>query len=212
MLAQGRADAHAPPPLPRWRLSAARAPLAPRGAAHGAAMGIGGSSNDWECPENVEVSWVVPHTGQQHSPWSKYVLRRYGAGIAATGVASSSSLPWLLKQRLQDWGVRGCGVRLGADFVAFGRELESLSQEGSGLFYATCVRFGDHDRSTWLWYCRAREWLLRLHKVLLEPLPQQPASAGATAAVEGSAAETGVARWSGQPRYLCEEEEPPADA
>lgn len=157
-------------------------------------MGIG--SSDFCRDEESEASWLVEHRGLG-SPWSQFTLRRYGAGLAATGVSASVALPRLLRRRLQDWGVQGCGVRLGQNFVSFGRQLESLSRGDAELFYGIDIFFGDNtDRASWLWYCRAHEWLLQLHKAVLEPLPAPPPQ---------TAPMTAEQRWPGRPRFLGEE-------
>jgi len=87
---------------------------------------------------------------------------------------------------------------LGSDYVSYGRELGSRSQTDARLFYGIDVRFGKHERTGWLWYCRAHEWLLRLHKADLEPLPALPDPSTFGAPV-------GDQRWPGRPRYLHEE-------
>lgn len=177
-----------------------------------------------------QASWLVSHGGLA-SPWSRFTLSRYGAGISATGLAASVAVPQLLRTRLQDWAVLGLAVRLGPDCVAFGRELGSLSRREARMFYGVDIRFGEHGRGSWLWYCRSNEWLLQLHQATLEPLP---ASLGAEAGIAGhSAASAAVApgvtaggnaaagntngegsplaaglpdqRWPGRPRYLDED-------
>mmetsp|Transcript_3217 Transcript_3217/g.7717 ORF Transcript_3217/g.7717 Transcript_3217/m.7717 type:complete len:379 (-) Transcript_3217:255-1391(-) len=159
-----------------------------------------------------EVSWTLPH-GSLASPWSRYALRRYGSGFAPTGLAESVAVPRLLRLRTQDWLIHGFGVRLGPDFVSFGRELSSSSQTEARTFYGVDVYFGQHSRSSWFWYCKSTEWLLLLHQVILEPIPEvpgvDPGSIGTlslqTAGSQGGAADM---RWPGKPRYLTEETAP----
>lgn len=152
---------------------------------------MGVSSSEFDRVGLAQATWLVPHQSLS-SPLAQFALSRYGSGISATGVASSAAMPQLLRRRMQDWSVRGCSVHLGADFVSFGRELESISQSGARLFYGVDISFGEHSSSSWLWYCRAQEWLLRLHKVVLEELPIVP-TAIPTAATH---------QWGGQPHWL----------
>mmetsp|Transcript_33182 Transcript_33182/g.91434 ORF Transcript_33182/g.91434 Transcript_33182/m.91434 type:complete len:359 (+) Transcript_33182:173-1249(+) len=166
-------------------------------------MGI--VSSDFSRNEHSEVSWVVEHGGLG-SPWSQFALRRYGAGFTATGVATSIALPRLMRQRLQDWGVRGYAVHLGENFVSFGRQLESLSRGDAELFFGVDIFFGDNsERASWFWYCKSQEWLLQLHKAVLEPLPPAQPS---------SDPQTVIQRWPGRPHFLGEEapqkSQPPA--
>jgi len=158
---------------------------------------MGAGSSDLDREAQAEAYWLVPHRGL-NSPWTQFALRRYGSGFAATGVASNVALPRLVRRRLQDWTVRGCSVYLGPDYVSYGRDLGSLSRADARLFYGIDVRFGKHERTNWLWYCRAHEWLLRLHKADLEPLPVLPDPATFGAPVSDQ-------RWPGRPRYLHEE-------
>lgn len=150
--------------------------------------------------EEAEAAWVVEHHGLG-SPWSQFALRRYGAGFGATGVSSTVALPRLLRRRLQDWGVQGCAVHLGRHFVSFGRQLESTSRsDAPKLFYGTDIFFGDNsERASWFWYCRASEWLLQLHKAVLEPLPAPPSVAQTPLQVQHQ-----HQRWPGRPRFLGE--------
>lgn len=154
------------------------------------------TSSAFEREEEAESTWLVEHRGLG-SPWSQFTLRRYGAGFSATGVSASVCLPRLLRRRLQDWHVQGLSVYLGSNFVSFGRKLESISRHDAGLFYGIDIFFGDNnDRASWFWYCRAQEWLLQLHKAMLEPLPAPPPT---------FAPVTAERRWPGQPRFLAEE-------
>lgn len=94
--------------------------------------------------------------------------------------------------------MRGCSVYLGRSFVSFGRELGSLSRADARLFYGIDIFFGEHGRTSCLWYCRSTEWLLQLHKVQLDPLPPLPEAAAVNASgLPGH-------RWPGRPRYLGE--------
>mmetsp|Transcript_67471 Transcript_67471/g.152616 ORF Transcript_67471/g.152616 Transcript_67471/m.152616 type:complete len:334 (-) Transcript_67471:76-1077(-) len=160
---------------------------------------MGGAHSDFARDVRSQGSWLVPHRGLD-SPWARFVLRRYGSGFAATGVASSIAVPRLLRRRMQDWTMRGCSVYLGPDFVSFGRELGSLSQTSARLFYGIDVLFGKHNRASWLWYCRSHEWMVQLHKVELEPLPDSPEGTRI-----GALAENTGTRWPGRPRHLDDE-------
>lgn len=153
---------------------------------------MGVSSSEFDRVGLSHATWLIPHAESLSSPLAQFALSRYGVGISATGVASNAAMPQLLRRRMQDWSVRGCSVHLGADFVSFGRELESISQSGARLFYGVDISFGEHSSSSWLWYCRAQEWLLRLHKVVLEELPVAPTATPVAA----------THRWGGQPHWL----------
>jgi len=168
-------------------------------------MGIGTSEFDREAL--AQATWLVPHDSAV-SPWAQFALHRYSNGFAATGVAASIALPRLLRRRLQDWAINGCVVHLGPDFVSYGRSYHSLSSSEAPLFYGVDVRFGDHARTSWLWYCRASEWLLQLHKAVLEPLPPLPASAGVSTLPSADVQLAGDRRWPGRPRYLYESDGP----
>lgn len=132
------------------------------------------------------------------SPWAEFAVRRYGDGFAPTGVASNIALPRLLKSQQQDWWVHGCKIYIGENFVSFGRHLSSLSRSDSTLFYGVDICFGDHQRASWIWYCSSREWLLQLHKAVLEPLAEAPVATSGTA-------NTGDTRWPGRPHFLGED-------
>lgn len=159
--------------------------------------------SDFERDVDSEASWTVEHHGLG-SPWSQFSLRRYGVGFGATGVSASVALPRLLRRRLQDWAVQGLGVHLGPNFISFGRQLESVSRSEAQLFYGVDIFFGDTcDRASWFWYCRASEWLLQLHKAVLEPLPTPPPMAPtAVQGARGPLAGDAGHRWPGRPRFL----------
>jgi len=179
-------------------------------------MGVG--SSEAQRDALALASWSIPHGGLS-SPWTQYVLRRYGAGIAATGVSASIAVPGLLRLRLQDWAVSGLAVRLGPDFVAFGRALGSVSQNEASMFYGVDIHFGEHARSSWVWYCKSAQWLLVLHQAVLEEAPE-PAVGDAALWDESlsGVSSSGLAdvggpsdrRWTGRPRYLYEDETPSA--
>lgn len=179
-------------------------------------MGVGASEASRDAL--ALASWNIPH-GSLSSPWTQYVLRRYGAGIAATGVSASIAVPGLLRLRLQDWAVSGLAVRLGPDFVAFGRALGSVSQSEASMFYGVDIHFGEHARSSWLWFCKSAQWLLVLHQAVLEEAPG-PAVGDVALWDEGisGVSSSGLAdvggpsgrRWPGRPRYLYEDETPSA--
>jgi hypothetical protein len=158
-------------------------------------MGIGAS--DFSRESESHVSWLVEHVGYA-SPWSSFTLRRYGAGYAATGVESKVAVPRLLRRRLHDWRVKGCGVHVGSNFVSFGRQLVSLSSGTTELFFGIDIFFGDTSaRAQWLWYCSVREWLLHLHKAVLEPMPPRPSRSPILT--------TRQQQWAGRPRLLGDE-------
>lgn len=167
-------------------------------------MGIGASTSS----ESEKVGWLVRHDGYA-SPWAQFVLRRYGSGLAATGMALNSGLPWLLRQRIQDWDVCGIVVELGPTCISFGRSLGSHigGDSSPGMTYCITIRFGEHGSGGWLWYCKPREWLLQLHKVVLERVPASVPSQ-VPAEMEGAqlqGAPEGQPRWPGRGRHLFEE-------
>lgn len=161
------------------------------------------TSSDFNREELAKVSWLVQHGGVD-SPWAQFCMRRYGTGFAATGVGMNVALPHLLRRRLQDWAIQGCTAHLGSDFVSFGRELGSLSRSDARLFHGVDIRFGDHGRTSWIWYCSTHEWLLQLHKAVLEPLPALPewVQAQGTTSSISTVSQVGTRRWPGRPRYL----------
>jgi len=163
-------------------------------------MGLGAS----ELSIDVEGTdaWLVSHPGLG-SPWAQFALRKYGVGFAATGVRECVALPRLLRRRLPDWNVEGCAVRVGADFVAFGRQLHSVSQNNAHLFYGVHIFFGnDLRRTRGFWYCGVREWHLKLNKAVLEPLPAPP---------QPSEMPQRIQRFPGRPRYLDDAPVPGAE-
>lgn len=143
-------------------------------------MGIGASELDRVGLSDAE--WLVPHS-DPGSAWARFALRRY-SGVAATGMAANAAVPRLLRQRLQDWLVLGLRVFLGETFISFGRQLRSISQPESQLFYGVDLRF---DESSSWWYCPSQEWSLRFHKACLESCHDS--------------------RWEGQPHWLGEPRE-----
>lgn len=157
---------------------------------------MGVTASEYARKDAAEATWDIPHEGVG-SPWSLYALRRYGSGFAATGVSSSIALPKLMRHRVQDWHVHGLSFYMGSDWISFGRSLESLSKPGNHLYYGVDVIFSEHSRTSALWFCKPQEWLLRLHKAVIEPLPTPPPPAIVAA--------VGPGRWPGQPRYLLEE-------
>lgn len=140
----------------------------------------------------AEVSWVV----LEETRWTSFVERRYGRGLAATGIASTVAVPRLLRKRMQDWAVEGFSFWLAETWVSVGRELRSLSVASSTLFYGVDIHLGRHIRSMWSWDGGAAEWLLRFHMAILEPVPH--GSPGAPLFQQ---------KWPGRPRYLTEGED-----
>jgi len=155
---------------------------------------MGGGYSSFDRKDESQTCWLVEHCGIG-SPWSQFTLRRYGTGLAATGVAASVALPRLLRRQLQDWSVQGCGVYLGTSSISFGRQLNSLSSASeSELFFGVDIFFGDTtDKASWIWYCGAREWLLQLNKAVLEPLPASAPSQRVVGTQQ---------QWPGRPRYI----------
>mmetsp|Transcript_26542 Transcript_26542/g.63313 ORF Transcript_26542/g.63313 Transcript_26542/m.63313 type:complete len:312 (-) Transcript_26542:66-1001(-) len=135
---------------------------------------MGAASSDFDRAHLAQVGWSLPHQGSSNA-WSNYVVSRYGNGYSVTGIAASLALPRLLRKRLQDWRVDSFGFYFSKDFISFGRNLRSLSREGSNMFYGVDIRLGHHTNS---WFCcKPTEWLLRLHKAILEPFSNIDASA-----------------------------------
>eukprot|EP00929_Paragymnodinium_shiwhaense_P112208 TRINITY_DN80470_c0_g1_i1.p1 TRINITY_DN80470_c0_g1~~TRINITY_DN80470_c0_g1_i1.p1 ORF type:complete len:385 (-),score=50.01 TRINITY_DN80470_c0_g1_i1:87-1241(-) len=162
-------------------------------------MGLVSSTFDMVCgtrhgfkrQNEAKVSWTISNEGLG-SQWQQYALRRYGSGFSATGVPTSVALPPLLQRRLLDWTVKGFSVDLGAAFISFGRVLEA-SSGGQPVFFGTDIFFGDNSaRASWFFPCQSHEWLLQLHKAVLEPVPDLPP---ATSDLEAPPA-------AGRPRYL----------
>ena len=133
------------------------------------------SSSAFDREASSGCSWRLSHDGVASS-WSQFCLCRYGTGVATTGLAMTIALPHLLRSRLQDWRVDALSFHIGPAFVSFGRELLSTSGSEHRMFYGVDIFFGDHSSLSMMWYCRASEWCLQLHKALLEPLPQTNAT------------------------------------
>ncbi|CAK9029973.1 Hypothetical protein (Fragment) [Durusdinium trenchii] len=134
-----------------------------------------GASSSLDRVAQSQVGWTLPHqTGS--NAWTNYVMSRYGIGYSVTGVSASLALPRLLRRRMQDWVVENLAFYFGRDFLSFGRNLQSLSREGSAMFYGVDIRLGTHE-SSWF-YCKSTEWLLQLHKAVLEPLHGQLENGG----------------------------------
>jgi len=175
----------------------------------------GSASAELDRETLAEASWLVQH-GELGSPWGRFVIQRYGSGIAATGMNSSAAVPRLLRKRVQDWDVQGCTVHLGPDFVSFGRQLSSPSYSETDFFYGIDILFGQHPQSSWLWYCHPQVWLLRLHKAILEELPSLPeptaVAVSSSAGTSPSRTLIDIQRFPGRPRWLGDSPPPSAQA
>lgn len=158
---------------------------------------MGLAASDLDRSSQANACWDLPLQGS-HASWTQFTSRRYGSGIAATGVSQTVALPHLQRRRLQAWNVEGFSFYLGPDFVSFGRKLRSVGRADAGMFFGVDVCFGQHSQYSRLWYNRSHEWLLRLHKAVLEPLPPAP---------NHSSSASSTSRWPGRPRYLNEEKD-----
>lgn len=158
---------------------------------------MGLAASDLDRSSQANAYWDLPLQGS-HASWAQFTSRRYGSGIAATGVSQTVALPQLQRRRLQAWTVEGFSFYLGPDFVSFGRQLRSVTRTDAGMFFGVDVRFGQHSQMSRLWYNRSHEWLLQLHKAVLEPLPPAPNHVSSASS---------TSRWPGRPRYLNEEKD-----
>lgn len=127
---------------------------------------MGAASSDLDRAGQAQVLWTLPHHSG-NNVWTNYVMSRYGMGYSVTGVSASLALPRLLRRRMQDWIVDNLAFYFVSNGLSFGRSLQSVSRAGSSMFYGVDIRFGSHEPS-WF-YCKPTEWLLQLHKAILEP-------------------------------------------
>lgn len=155
---------------------------------------MGATSSDLDRPSQAQVQWTLPHQSGSNV-WTNYVMSRYGFGYSVTGVSASLALPRLLRRRMQDWVVESLAFYFGTDGLSFGRTLQSVSRAGSSMFYGVDIRFGSHEPS-WF-YCKPTEWLLQLHKAILEPVNDEQLENGADRRFPGRA-------------YFIGDEPPPA--
>jgi len=161
---------------------------------------MGASASDLDRSSLAKVSWSLTQH-ESNNPWCNYLMSRYGFGYSVTGVAASLALPRLMRKRLQDWKVDSFSFHFGENFLSFGRNLRSMSRESSVMFYGVDMKFGNHEPS-WF-YCKVSEWLLQLHKAILEPLSDH---------LRDSAGRPQDARFPGRAYFLGDEPPPAAVA
>ncbi|CAE8646912.1 unnamed protein product [Polarella glacialis] len=163
-------------------------------------MGI--TSSEFDREGEAQVSWRVLHHDVA-SHWSQYVFGRYGTGVSITGVAANIAIPRLLRKNMQDWDVKSLSFHAGKQFFSVGRYLQSISRASSQMFHGVDIRFGEHTGFGSMFYCRTTEWMLQLHKAVLEPLPSGTTMPTAVGSFAGSR-QTGRSdpRFPGKAHYL----------